>query len=661
MIYLRTSANELERSGGSEKGDSPSDLSASSSSFTLPSKTSSPRAGTWKTHVIMIGVLLTASATCIGHHLFLSVLDRRDIDDFAISQTWVRDIGNALAGLVQMLLQVSVGIALTQSIWLYIRRNDVTLNNLDVLFSLPSYSVLPSTLFTSSVLYVLFLAGIIQTLSLVGIFAPNALSVASADPIEISLRVPDPSLDRIAATASSYFFLEYIGANSTDHSQDSLRFIYMNPSASFQRLARSVLDGGNILSWAPPQGCGRSCSYDIAFGGPVLRCTDIPQSSIGVLDVNLTNAITPSSDPIMHPVDSDPSHFLGTAYVYNATSTFLNDTSLAGNAYYAALEPPLHDTKALTVDVVYATDEFSLPVDPEYPLIYHNTTGFSCGFFNATYAASVSYMNGSQTTSVRVVQYGAPLETLSQSDVLAGKNASDINGASPELLTTYASLSLVGAMSQYLYGTLSFDFDSTSSFLLVPTYTSVLSSVFTTQASFEKDNGGSSNTLALSLASTSYDNLGRQLEDACTNLTASLMSDTANLGLYTEVQALVTPDFNMYRYKASRLWLVYGIALMCALLANLYGAFCIVRNGRALQRTFSSIAAAVRNRDLDALLNDTGEPLSVHADRVWLRYRAGGFTQSKPAGFAIAGSSKDEENKEMSETVALTDELEARF
>ena len=64
----------------------------------------------------MFGLLLVALAICLAHHVFLSYLDGRSVDDFAISQSWIRDIGNALADTVQFLLKVSVGITLAQSV-----------------------------------------------------------------------------------------------------------------------------------------------------------------------------------------------------------------------------------------------------------------------------------------------------------------------------------------------------------------------------------------------------------------------------------------------------------------------------------------------------------------------------------------------------------------
>ncbi|KZV77273.1 hypothetical protein PENSPDRAFT_747018 [Peniophora sp. CONT] len=580
----------------------------------------------------MFGALSIAMAICIAHHAFLSIINGRNVEDFAISQTWIRDIGNALSWIAQFLLQLSVGAALTQSVWLYVRGNRVTLGDLDTLFSLPAFSIPPSALFNARVLYTILLAVVFQALSLVGIFAPNALSVVPASPTNSSLRVPVPALDRIPATASSYFLQPYSACNVSAHCEPI--YYYMNPSSSFQRLTRGVLDGGIIFPWAPPSGCGRGCKYDIDYWGPALKCTEIPQSSIDVFSTNYTafglNNAHATVDPTIKV--SNPTHFLEGAYVYNATTSFGYGQSWnTGSECDTPRIDPIPIFQAMpynrpfSLDVVYAINNFTLP----FPV------------------SRYGLLQLDWTTTARIVEYGAQLGPISDPGYVS---ASDVNGTDAGLQSTYATLSLASALSQYVYGAIAFPWDTAyDESALAPVYTSVLNSIFTTSANF----AGSSNLLALSLVSKSYDNLARLLEDACTNLTASLMSDTANLGLHTQVSAIVTPDANVYLYKVSRLWLPYGIALGVALLVDLYGLFCISKNGGAMEGTFSSIAASTRSHELDVLFDEPGEPLSARAQKVKLRYRTAGSAQGVRAGFGIA---ENEDAVGMYETAPLKNE-----
>ncbi|VDC04922.1 unnamed protein product [Peniophora sp. CBMAI 1063] len=658
MIYQRTSARDLEK-----PGDSPNEsIAASRSSFGKPSPRRRTSTSPWKTHAFMFGVLFIATAVCVAHHVFLSALNRRNVEEFTISQTWVRDIGNALAGLTQFLLQISVGVALTQSIWLYIRGNRVTLNNLDVLFSLPSISSMPSSLFKSDVLYVLILAGVIQTLSLVSVFAPNALSVVPASPTGFNLSVPVPLLDRIPAATSTYFlFVDFICPSVDETDECSAQYAYLSPSSGFQRLARAVLDSGSILSWDPPADCGRGCNYEVSYWGPALRCADVPQSSIDVFSSNYTEWINfnASVDPSVDVVD--PSYFLEGAYVYNAT-TSLGSTTIwpPGGGPNAApiFASTAYADQPFTLDVVYATNGFTIPYAP---MVYYNMTGYSCVFHNATYTTSVNYTNGSQTIASRVVEYGAQLGPITYTGDV---NGSYLHGSDPEFLSTYAALGIASAIAKYVYGTIGID-----NLVLTPSFTSVLSSIFTMHTNFTgipdvlKGSSTRDNAFSLSLVSTYYNNLGSLLEDACTNLTASLMSDTANLGLYAQIPATVIPDNDVYAYQASRLWLVYGLALLSAFCADLYGVFCISKNGGAMQRTFSSIAASVRSRNLDVLLNEPKGFLPDQAKTVKLRYLAGSHAAGKGAGFTLAHGFKDEDDEEMemSETIGLTSALLEEF
>ena len=73
-------------------------------------------AGSWTVPVLMLGTYLAAVIFIVVHHVFLSVLEGKDVKDFAVPQTWVSDIGNALARVVQISLETSVGVALALSV-----------------------------------------------------------------------------------------------------------------------------------------------------------------------------------------------------------------------------------------------------------------------------------------------------------------------------------------------------------------------------------------------------------------------------------------------------------------------------------------------------------------------------------------------------------------
>ena len=178
-------------------------------------------------------------------------------------------------------------------------------------------------------LHIFLLAIVIQLLSVIGVFAPNALSVMPAERRNSTLSVPSPALQSIHPTASSYFLESRSScANATlDTTECDRLYLYADPSPVFQRLARGVMDSSTILPWGPPSDCGRECAYNVTYWGPALKCTTIPQSSIGVLGMDITN--TTGANATVNPAIavSDPTYFLRGGYVYNSTTTFMNGTS----------------------------------------------------------------------------------------------------------------------------------------------------------------------------------------------------------------------------------------------------------------------------------------------------------------------------------------------
>ncbi|VDB88399.1 unnamed protein product [Peniophora sp. CBMAI 1063] len=660
--YERTSSYDPEH----PEDDSPHKAAtASRPSLSIRSLMQPRSFGIGRARAIMLGSLVIASAICVAHHFLLSYLDGRDVEDFKLSQTWVRDIGNALAKFVQLALRFSNGVVLTQSIWLFVRGNRVTLNDLDTLFALPSFESIPSTLIRGSVLPALLLSAVIETLSLIGIFAPNALSVVPAgSPMNSTIWVYYPNLYNVNLNQSSEF--------ETINSSGLVR--YKGPSSAMQGLTQAVLHSGSVLPVSAPQECGRGCSYDLNYRATALKCEEIAPSSIDVYNSSASETTLAIVDPRVQV--SNPTHFMESAYVYNATASFgysINQTTTSAPSLRSS---PFGQTFSL--DLIFATNNFTLPFTTSVPIRY-NLTGYSCGFYDAAYDTSFNYSAEGQTTIVRNVSYGVQLGPLSDP---GGLNVADIYDSfediSPEdylsplmpfaaqLQTNYSVLALADAFSRYFYGTLAFSTNSTND--PGPLYPSaVLNSIFAIRSAGDGDTTSESlNTLSFSLISTSYNNTARLLEDAFANLTLSVMSDT-HFGLYGGLDeritpAIVIPDTTVYKYQPSRLWIVYGIALATTLLTNLYGLFCIFRNKGAMQRQFSSIAASVRARELDTLLGEPGEPLLARAESVKLRYAAGGSSLGERAGFRIADDGEVGDEKASERVQLLTsDESDARF
>ncbi|VDC01568.1 unnamed protein product [Peniophora sp. CBMAI 1063] len=590
------------------------------------------RIGSGRVYALMFGTLLTALVVIITHHVFLLILDGRGVDTVVIPQTWVRDVGNALARLVQLFLETSVGVALTQSIWFYVLRSAVDLPELDALFSLPSLLSLPSLSLRLSTLYVLLLVINVQAFSLVSILAPNALSVVPAHRESSTLSIPFPALDMIPITQSvipDVVSHPCSGPSNDPRIKCGIELVYASPSTGIQKLVEAVLSSSAALPWSAPAGCGIACNYTLTYDGPALRCSDIPQSSIDIPQSD-------DDDPTLHNADAEPGAYIQTGTVYNATTTMgyiqTLDDDRAGPVFV-----PTATNSPYTLTLAYATNPFSNNFQPTY-----DAHGSYCVFVNATYSASVSFMNGSQTVSARVQRYHEPYQSL-----LTGFSANSTDD--PSIRSSYATLGLIDSLSRYLAGSVTYF----KGYNLVTSSTQILeSALFTVNWTYSPEHLSNH---SISISPALGRNVSEALQDICTNLTLSLMSDTADLNIRKPAMATVLPDTNIYEYNASRLWLVYGIALAAALVADLFGLMCMRLNGGAMQRTFSTIAASTRGRELDELLSGPDQPLPAAAKVAKLRYRGGMSNEGERSGFRVIGDQAHGEI-EMVDTATLNGE-----
>ncbi|VDC04524.1 unnamed protein product [Peniophora sp. CBMAI 1063] len=594
------------------------DMLGSSSTVTMAQHVLS--VGSRTVLVLMLGAYVIATSFIVAHHIFLVALNGEDVGEYIIPQTWVRDIGNALARVVQILLETSVGVALTQSIWFYARRSAVTVPELDDLFSLPSAASIPFVILRSSALYVLPIAANIQAFSLIGIFAPNALSIVPAGITSSVLSVPFVALDQIAPTDS-------IISLSANESYGEVGW-YLSPSTGFKTLVQTVLSKGDILPWNAPSGCGLACNYSISYNGPSLRCRDIDPSSIAVYQDDTLKG--DATLPWPYHMPSDPADWRPEATIdalisYNGTGTLGSANRAAGLSLGADTYTLSQEDAPYSLSLVYTLTPGPYDHAAYYPTQMYG--GTYCEFVNATYDASVQFVNGSGAIDVHVSEYLGPYQSF------VGLNTTTQPSQT-------AALGLLDAMTRYLVGT------ATVTVVMASYNTQILegAALFTIHV----------NSTTIGLLPTGGQNISQALESLCTKLTASLMSDTANLGVRTQVPATVLADKTIYAYQPTRLWLVYGIALGVALIADLFGLACMRSNGVAMQRNFSSIAASMRAPELNELLSGPEEAPRAAAKVAKLRYSVGGGNLGERSGFRVVERAEDEVR--IGETTALNAE-----
>ena len=135
----------------------------------------------WRTslvaYVAMLGLLLLGLLTAIGHHLFYTYLNNREVDTAAIPQNWTIRIGNAIAYLFKTALVAAIAVAYAQGFWYVVRRRSLKIGSLDYIFGV-LYN--PFLLFNAKLLpktSLLFgLAAVSWLLPISAVFSPGTLT-----------------------------------------------------------------------------------------------------------------------------------------------------------------------------------------------------------------------------------------------------------------------------------------------------------------------------------------------------------------------------------------------------------------------------------------------------------------------------------------------------
>ncbi len=77
-------------------------------------------------------------------------------------------------------------------------------------------------------------------------------------------------------------------------------------------------------------------------------------------------------------------------------------------------------------------------------------------------------------------------------------------------------------------------------------------------------------------------------------------------GEMTLVEASVAQDQLVWVYQSPRLWIPYGVTLVCTAVCGAAGLVCMVKNNDVRDLGFSAITKATRNEDLDDIFRSRG-------------------------------------------------------
>ena len=335
----------------------------------------------------MVAIFLFGTGLAAGNHYYYQHLCGKPVGSiafhgFEISQEISRIIGNAFAIAVKTAFVTVIGISLVQRFWHIIHVRRLRVKEIDAVFAASSGNpFLPSSCrswwfaTTFSVL-----ASTSMIMVLVPVIAPSALTVAQngfAQPCKVNTSLVEN------ANIASY----YISSGDTIPGMQHLH----NPQIPSLSVANRVITSGSYLP--PPSPCG-VCSYNVAFVGAAMNCSDVTAT------YNFTPALY---DPTIPAND----HWMGLWYgifsyttdisllvaIQNGSTSAVQKTALECTAYAANYSVEVnHGTTASTVTIksVDVYKKLNATMVPPYDPILQQLNGVAAAI-GTLLAGNVTY------------------------------------------------------------------------------------------------------------------------------------------------------------------------------------------------------------------------------------------------------------------------------
>ncbi|KAJ6578271.1 hypothetical protein B0H19DRAFT_577421 [Mycena capillaripes] len=528
---------------------------------------SEPGIGTW-TPLCIIGGTVTAALLAIAHHLIDTYFNNREVLGFW-TQTRTTQLEILLSSAFKIVFCFSAGVSLCQGVWHSMRHQPLPLADIDRLVGEPSLFTLPRINLIFQTPASLLITGAILASPLITVFAPS-LTVIQPSATNRTLTVPTLNLSTDA-------WFDDIVLN-TDN--------YVGPSGTWDKVVLASLTSEDPVGWTIPDGCAPECRYNITYFAPALRCSDLAPDQIDDRVGNSTGLrITPRTfqDP--------PAAYLAfydTIPVSAIVPSIVNFTAIGSASNLVS------GTDEFTWTLAYLP--FSASNSDDGTLI--NAAGSTCTFYNATHHAQTHFANGTQASSVSVVEFHAPLNTTQRHPGHVfnenGSNALPVVGGvgvafAPGLGGPLHFFALADAMTARLVGQVDRDIHGTitqTQTLLLET--NLFDSPYRFNASTQRFTGLNS--------SSAITNMSRALE----NLVANISLSFVHIGTgFTTVEALVPSTHTVYTYNRITLGATYLASFGCLVLISVWGICCLVANGEPSSNTFSQLLLATRNVRLD--------------------------------------------------------------
>ncbi|KAJ6522581.1 hypothetical protein B0H19DRAFT_1345957 [Mycena capillaripes] len=528
----------------------------------------------------------------VAHHLFDEHLDARSVSG-RWTQTTTSRIEIFLATAFRIFFCFSAGVSLCQLSWYSLRRQPVTLPDIDALVGEPSLMILyRRNLFLKMPLIILMTLAILAS-PVITILAPS-LNTQKVSAVSRALIVPNLNTTTDAVMDDVY-----------------LRQIvqYGSVTETWDKTALVALLSDNPVGWTMPDGCSPECEYNITYAAPALRCSDLQPNQIsdGILDVERFVSRDFADPPSAYLLGYD-----GLALTVHEQMSALNFT--VQNA--ATLTSSLYNLTLAYVPFLASNANKNALI---------NAAGSACTFYNATHTASTHYFNGTQESHVTVKEFHDPLNTMYRhldgpSPVIGPPtlftNSTPSDTFGPGIGAHVHLLAMADSLSQRLQGSVIFDSFhgdlNTTTFMLETNIFEPFSVADLRAAGAEVRLLGINTTAHVT-------NVSQALQDIVANATLGFLN--LNTGSIP-ADATVRPTDTVYVYDRTTLIATYAVAFFLLVVMSGVGMCSMVMNGEPSSNKFSRLLVVLRNPELDAVAEAVeGRPVhGVPAHRVQLRF-----------------------------------------
>lgn len=320
--------------------------------------------------------------------------------------------------------------------------------------------------------------------------------------IETAQVLPPPTTLEIVPSLGfeSLDFVDEMPPLPDDNDPGTLRFAYTIPSREVIEVVKAVAATGSILPITPPS---PNASWALAFSGPALQCSDIPEPQSSAIRSNIASA-TNASSPC-------------TAYGYVAWLEglpFLNgsnasDSTLGGYAFneriYQGTSMPAVLYLAASPESVSIESHNASPVACDEPIerLFDPDAGavlMQCELNSRSYRTNFTYVNGIQDVRVETeVLGGSNIQTISSVNCTAPNGTDGSCNFTADTLRTLSYQAIMDAVTYLITGFVNAKQNDTAPFISTQVISTALISTpelhFLAQPILAQDSSAGARTL----------------------------------------------------------------------------------------------------------------------------------------------------------------------